>query len=194
MELGRSGSPLASKPGAPTSRPALRTASRRDTRGQSIVPDAGDPGGSLCRGLIDWSCSLRWPVGLDCRPNRRRRTRAVPERTWHQISEARRRGRRVNGRFPRLVPYSHAFMNYRRPGDAAKKSCGQPLGESWPRANRSGTGRGGDVTGSRNSNSCLASLISARGRLSVLWRWRWPLPGDRRRARPRRWGRSATAA
>jgi predicted chitinase len=32
-----------------------------------------------------------------------------------------------------------------------KKSCGQPLGEGWPRAIRSGTGRGGDVTGSRNS-------------------------------------------
>jgi len=31
------------------------------------------------------------------------------------------------------------------------KSCGQALGEAWPRANRSGTGRGGDVTGSRNS-------------------------------------------
>jgi len=26
-----------------------------------------------------------------------------------------------------------------------KKGCGQPLGESWPRAIRSGTGRGGDV-------------------------------------------------
>jgi hypothetical protein len=31
----------------------------------------------------------------------------------------------------------------------ASKSCGHPLGEGWPRANRSGTGRGGDVTGSR---------------------------------------------
>jgi hypothetical protein len=31
------------------------------------------------------------------------------------------------------------------------KSCGQALGEAWPRATRSGTGRGGDVTGSRNS-------------------------------------------
>jgi hypothetical protein len=31
------------------------------------------------------------------------------------------------------------------------KSCGQLLGESWPRAIRSGTGRGGDVTGSRSS-------------------------------------------
>src|ERR1700674_4257055 len=31
----------------------------------------------------------------------------------------------------------------------AQKSCGQLLGESWPRAIRSGTGRGGDVTGSR---------------------------------------------
>src|SRR6202171_6185570 len=30
-----------------------------------------------------------------------------------------------------------------------QKSCGQLLGESWPRAIRSGTGRGGDVTGSR---------------------------------------------
>lgn len=34
-------------------------------------------------------------------------------------------------------------------GSIAPKSCGQPLGEGWPRANRSGTGRGGDVTGSR---------------------------------------------
>src|SRR6478736_7896871 len=32
-----------------------------------------------------------------------------------------------------------------------KKGCGQPLGEGWPRAIRSGTGRGGDVTGSRVS-------------------------------------------
>src|SRR5882757_11287587 len=32
-----------------------------------------------------------------------------------------------------------------------QKSCGQLLGESWPRAIRSGTGRGGDVTGARNS-------------------------------------------
>jgi hypothetical protein len=31
------------------------------------------------------------------------------------------------------------------------KSCGQLLGESWPRAIRSGTGRGGDMTGSRVS-------------------------------------------
>jgi hypothetical protein len=30
-----------------------------------------------------------------------------------------------------------------------QKSCGQLLGDSWPRAIRSGTGRGGDVTGSR---------------------------------------------
>jgi hypothetical protein len=30
-----------------------------------------------------------------------------------------------------------------------QKRCGQPLGEGWPRAIRSGTGRGGDVTGSR---------------------------------------------
>jgi hypothetical protein len=34
---------------------------------------------------------------------------------------------------------------------ARQKSCGQLLGESWPRAIRSGTGRGGDVTGSRVS-------------------------------------------
>src|SRR6516164_8878070 len=33
-----------------------------------------------------------------------------------------------------------------------RKSCGQALGEAWPHAIRSGTGRGGDVTGSRNSN------------------------------------------
>src|ERR1700686_3491346 len=38
------------------------------------------------------------------------------------------------------------------------KSCGQLLGESWPRAIRSGTGRGGDVTGSRVS---VKSLVIA---------------------------------
>ena len=36
--------------------------------------------------------------------------------------------------------------------DTLEKSCGQALGEAWPHAIRSGTGRGGDVTGSRNSN------------------------------------------
>src|SRR3954447_5258056 len=35
--------------------------------------------------------------------------------------------------------------------DHTPKSCVQALGEAWPRAIRSGTGRGGDVTGSRNS-------------------------------------------
>jgi hypothetical protein len=35
------------------------------------------------------------------------------------------------------------------PCSTPQKSCGQPLGEGWPRAIRSGTGRGGDVTGSR---------------------------------------------
>src|SRR5260370_8412774 len=34
---------------------------------------------------------------------------------------------------------------------AAQKSCGRALGEARPRAIRSGTGRGGDVTGSRVS-------------------------------------------
>src|SRR3954451_11930075 len=44
------------------------------------------------------------------------------------------------------------------------KSCGQLLGESWPRAIRSGTGRGGDVTGSRVSScSCLLSAIARAG-------------------------------
>jgi len=32
-----------------------------------------------------------------------------------------------------------------QPANGSQKSCGQPLGEGWPRANRSGTGRGGDV-------------------------------------------------
>src|SRR4051794_14958868 len=44
------------------------------------------------------------------------------------------------------------------------KSCGQLLGESWPRAIRSGTGRGGDVTGSRVSScSFLLSAIARAG-------------------------------
>lgn len=90
---------------------------------------------------------------------------------------------RASGWFPVVAGarWNRAFFG------PSPKRCGQLLGESWPRANRSGTGRGGDVTGSRNSNSCFASL-------SAIWRWRWPLPGDRRRARPRRSGRSATAA
>src|SRR3954454_13337236 len=41
-----------------------------------------------------------------------------------------------------------------------RKSCGQALGEAWPRAIRSGTGRGGDVTGSRNSFvTCLVAFV-----------------------------------
>src|SRR5882724_12645855 len=43
-----------------------------------------------------------------------------------------------------------------------QKSCGQLLGESWPRAIRSGTGRGGDVTGSRVS--LFLCLVRDRGR------------------------------
>src|SRR5882757_5573247 len=46
------------------------------------------------------------------------------------------------------TPLIHKHFGPSRP---CEKSCGQLLGESWPRANRSGTGRGGDVTGSRNS-------------------------------------------
>src|SRR5436853_7635317 len=48
---------------------------------------------------------------------------------------------------------------------ATPKSCGQPLGEAWPRAIRSGTGRGGDVTGSRvlkNSSSAGAGRRDRR--------------------------------
>ena len=69
---------------------------------------------------------------------------------------------------------------------SAPKSCGQLLGESWPRANRSGTGRGGDVTGSRVPKFLLFS--DRRGR------WRSTPPGVHHRARPRRWDRSATGA
>jgi len=70
-----------------------------------------------------------------------------------------------------------------------QKSCGQALGEAWPRANRSGTGRGGDVTGSRNSSKlCCFGLSVRRGR------WRSTRPGGRRRARPRHWGLPATGA
>src|ERR1700716_4173204 len=68
--------------------------------------------------------------------------------------------------------------------ESSPKSCGQLLGESWPRAIRSGTGRGGDVTGSR----VLLFPVIDRGR------WRWRLQGGRRQARPRRWDRSATDA
>jgi len=42
-----------------------------------------------------------------------------------------------------------ADRSRRRAMSAPQKSCGQLLGESWPRAIRPGTGRGGDVTGSR---------------------------------------------
>src|SRR6266513_4483337 len=44
-----------------------------------------------------------------------------------------------------------------------QKSCGQPLGESWPRAIRSGTGRGGDVTGSRVLLFRVALAIAGAG-------------------------------
>ena len=52
-----------------------------------------------------------------------------------------------------------------------QKSCGQPLGEAWPRAIRSGTGRGGDVTGSRVSSipsvqRSRALAVATAGRLS----------------------------
>ncbi|MTV12076.1 hypothetical protein FDV58_21185 [Bradyrhizobium elkanii] len=68
--------------------------------------------------------------------------------------------------------------------DAAQKGCGQPLGEGWPRANRSGTGRGGDVTGSRTRKS--SGLLSASLPLQ--------LQGGCRRVRPTHWDRPATAA
>ena len=49
-------------------------------------------------------------------------------------------------------------------GPWPQKSCGQPLGEAWPRANRSGTGRGGDVTGSRVRKSlCCYRSRERRG-------------------------------
>lgn len=50
-----------------------------------------------------------------------------------------------------------------------KKSCGQALGEAWPRANRSGTGRGGDVTGSRvllSRSQSLALAVETAGLVS----------------------------
>lgn len=50
-----------------------------------------------------------------------------------------------------------------------QKGCGQALGEAWPRANRSGTGRGGDVTGSRVSISFVQRrelAVAIAGRLS----------------------------
>src|ERR1700687_1491637 len=43
------------------------------------------------------------------------------------------------------------------------KSCGQLLGESWPRAIRSGTGRGGDVTGARVSVVSKLIVIAGAG-------------------------------
>src|SRR5580693_2811370 len=46
---------------------------------------------------------------------------------------------------------------------ATQKSCGQLLGESWPRAIRSGTGRGGDVTGSRVPLFPCSVIAGARG-------------------------------
>jgi hypothetical protein len=70
------------------------------------------------------------------------------------------------------------------------KSCGQLLGESWPRANRSGTGRGGDVTGSRNS----MILVSCQVAVSDLSHSPSQRPGGRRRARPTHWDRPAIDA
>ncbi|THD59376.1 MAG: alpha/beta hydrolase [Bradyrhizobium sp.] len=72
----------------------------------------------------------------------------------------------------------------RRNGPSRSKSCGQPLGEGWPRAIRSGTGRGGDVTGSRVP--CFCCLVSGR--------WRWQPRGGRRQARPIHSDRSVTGA
>ena len=57
----------------------------------------------------------------------------------------------------------------------------------WPRAIRSWTGRGGDVTGSRVS-VFSRYLASARGR------WQWRPPGGCRQARPTHSDRSATDA
>src|SRR6201991_2366591 len=46
------------------------------------------------------------------------------------------------------------------------KKVAASLGGAWPRAIRSGTGRGGDVTGSRNSSNF--KLLSQRSLLAVL--------------------------
>src|ERR1700676_3065177 len=48
-------------------------------------------------------------------------------------------------------------------GFGGTKSCAQLLGESWARAIRSGTGGGGDVTGSRVSLFPVVSLVGAGG-------------------------------
>src|SRR4051812_7261240 len=76
-------------------------------------------------------------------------------------SLAERQGNKVHGfSTSSAVAFVHrsARLRHERVGKINKtnvfgrtKSCGQPLGEGWPRAIRSGTGRGGDVTGSRNS-------------------------------------------
>jgi len=55
----------------------------------------------------------------------------------------------LEGRWCRKPPWHPAFIRQQWASDHTPKSCGQALGEAWPRAIRSGTGRGGDVTGSR---------------------------------------------
>src|SRR3954447_20002629 len=50
---------------------------------------------------------------------------------------------RFHRRARALVAADAAGLSEVRP----QKSCAQPLGDGWARANRSGTGRGGDVTG-----------------------------------------------
>jgi hypothetical protein len=123
----------------------------------------------------------------------RRHTVAGPQRAVHIFSFSRiflsRRvvfsepfGLEPSGNRQRRCRQPSGFWRF--PGRA--KSCGQPLGESWPRAIRSGTGRGGDVTGSRVSVASL--LVSGRGS------WRLPAPACCRQARPIRWDRSATGA
>src|SRR6478672_54657 len=64
---------------------------------------------------------------------------------------------------------------------AGPKKLRPAFGEGWPRANRSGTGRGGDVTGSRVRKFLVSSAS-----------WRWRPPGGYHRARPTRWDRPAT--
>src|ERR1700738_1488187 len=53
------------------------------------------------------------------------------------------------GREGSRIYHNLGYGTQPKQGSAAQKSCGQPLGEGWPRAIRSGTGRGGGVTGSR---------------------------------------------
>src|SRR5216683_8362244 len=55
----------------------------------------------------------------------------------------------IVNKFPRIHTWKPARFAHCSAIESSPKSCGQLLGESWPRAIRSGTGRGGDVTGSR---------------------------------------------